>query len=270
MSLVLPRTLIISCLRQRVIAKGSLHRYHCFALSKSNLTYHNHLATCSNTKFLSCKVNSCSSYNVTRYNSTTNRNTEEQGANKDEKKLSLFQRFKQMYRDYWYVLVPVHLVTSAAWFGSFYYLASSGVDVPALLETIHVSDTIVNTMRNSSMGYVAIAYGLYKITTPVRYTVTLGGTTISITYLTKWGYIKPMPSKERLKEIYAETKEGMKETRENLMETVHNIQQTVKDTKEGIKEKKDSLVSTVKESKESIKNIKEKVISSTTNKQNKS
>lgn len=39
------------------------------------------------------------------------------------KKLSIFQRFKQMYRDYWYVLVPVHLVTSAVWFGSFYYIA---------------------------------------------------------------------------------------------------------------------------------------------------
>lgn len=43
---------------------------------------------------------------------------------KDEvKNLTLFQKFKKMYRDYWYVLVPVHLVTSAAWFGSFYYMA---------------------------------------------------------------------------------------------------------------------------------------------------
>ncbi|XP_066251412.1 uncharacterized protein C18orf19 homolog A-like [Euwallacea similis] len=269
MSLVLPRRLI-SCLRQRVIAKSSLYPYHCFILSKSDFTYYNQPTTCSYTKLSSSKVNKCSLHNIARYSSTSNRNTGEQEADKDEKKLSLFQRFKQMYRDYWYVLVPVHLVTSAAWFGSFYYLASSGVDVPALLETMHVSDKIINTMRNSSMGYVAIAYGLYKITTPVRYTVTLGGTTISINYLTKWGYIKPMPSKERLKEIYAETREGMKEKRENLMETVHNIQQTVKDTKEGIKEKKDSLVSTVKESKESIKNIKEKVISSTTNKKDKS
>lgn len=38
-------------------------------------------------------------------------------------KKSLLQRFKEMYRDYWYVLVPVHLVTSAGWFGGFYYLA---------------------------------------------------------------------------------------------------------------------------------------------------
>lgn len=138
----------------------------------------------------------------------------------------------------------------------------SGVDIPALLETINVNEKIINTMRNSSMGYVAISYGLYKITTPLRYTVTLGGTTISINYLKKWGYIKPIPSKERLKEIYAETKEGMKEKRENLMETMHSLQQTVKDTKEGIKDQKDSIVKSVKESKESIDKIKKKVLPS--------
>lgn len=45
-----------------------------------------------------------------------------QNASEPEKKPSLLQRFKQMYKDYWYVLVPVHLVTSAFWFTSFYYL----------------------------------------------------------------------------------------------------------------------------------------------------
>jgi len=144
------------------------------------------------------------------------------------------------------------------------------VDIPALLESVNVNEKIVNSMRNSSMGYVAISYGLYKIATPLRYTVTLGGTTISINYLKKWGYIKPMPSKERLKEMYAETREGMKEKRENLMETVHNIQQTVKDTKEGIKDRKDSIVTSVKESKESIQKIKKKVLSSTVKNDNKS
>lgn len=38
-------------------------------------------------------------------------------------KLSLFQRFKAMYRDYWYVLLPVHVVTSVGWFVGFYYVA---------------------------------------------------------------------------------------------------------------------------------------------------
>lgn len=36
-------------------------------------------------------------------------------------KKSLFQRFKQMYKDYWYVLIPVHCVTSVFWAGGFYF-----------------------------------------------------------------------------------------------------------------------------------------------------
>lgn len=40
-----------------------------------------------------------------------------------EQKLGLFQKFKKMYKEYWYVMVPVHLVTSALWFGSFYYVS---------------------------------------------------------------------------------------------------------------------------------------------------
>lgn len=43
------------------------------------------------------------------------------GQEPEEKKLGLIQRFKQMYKDYWYVLLPVHMCTSAVWFGSFYY-----------------------------------------------------------------------------------------------------------------------------------------------------
>lgn len=38
-------------------------------------------------------------------------------------KKSLVKRFKEMYRDYWYVLIPVHVITSVAWFGGFYYVA---------------------------------------------------------------------------------------------------------------------------------------------------
>ena len=36
-------------------------------------------------------------------------------------KPSLFQRFKQMYKEYWYVLIPVHCFTSVFWVGGFYF-----------------------------------------------------------------------------------------------------------------------------------------------------
>lgn len=42
--------------------------------------------------------------------------------NLDEvQKLGLFARFKKMAKDYWYVLIPVHVATSACWLGAFYY-----------------------------------------------------------------------------------------------------------------------------------------------------
>lgn len=40
------------------------------------------------------------------------------------KKLSLYGKIKAMYRDYWYVLVPVHVASSVVFFGAFYYAAS--------------------------------------------------------------------------------------------------------------------------------------------------
>lgn len=159
--------------------------------------------------------------------------TETQKIEKDEpeKKLTLYQKFKAMYRDYWYILVPVHLVTSAGWFGGFYYMAKTGVDIIALLETLHVSEKIIEPLRSGSTttGYLALAYALYKISTPLRYTVTIGGTTISINYLKKWGYIKPVPSKEKLKEMYKEHKETLKERKDVLKENVIKRKDELKD-----------------------------------------
>lgn len=50
----------------------------------------------------------------------------------------------------------------------------SGVDVIALLESMGISEKVINPLRDSSAGYIALTYALYKIATPVRYTVTLG------------------------------------------------------------------------------------------------
>lgn len=88
----------------------------------------------------------------------------------------------------------------------FFPFICSGVDIPALLETMHVSEAVVTKLRDSTLGHAAIAYLCYKIATPVRYTVTLGGTTLSIKYLSKWGYIRPVPTKAQLKQMYDDQK----------------------------------------------------------------
>nr|CAI5860204.1 unnamed protein product [Callosobruchus analis] len=190
-----------------------------------------------------------------KYYSTTPSDDKQKNevAAEETEKLTLFQKFKKMYRDYWYVLVPVHLVTSAFWFGGFYYAAKSGIDIVGLLEYWNVSETVLNSMRDSSMGYLTVAYALYKIATPIRYTVTVFGTTISINYLKKWGYIKPVPSKEKLKEMYEDKKEILRRTKEDMMETKDNIIESIHEKKEEIKDKKEHLLKNVEKTKDTLK-----------------
>ncbi|XP_017060556.1 uncharacterized protein C18orf19 homolog A [Drosophila ficusphila] len=120
--------------------------------------------------------------------------------------MGLFAKFKHMYKQYWYVLIPVHVLTSVGWFGGFYYLSKSGVDVPALLQYIHLSENIIEKVQGSDMGHYAIAYLCYKVATPLRYALTLGCTTVSIKYLVQHGYIKPMPTKSELIKMYEDKK----------------------------------------------------------------
>jgi len=48
------------------------------------------------------------------------------------------------------------------------------VDIVQLLEFMNFSEKYINVVRNSSAGDLAITYALYKIFTPIRYTVTVG------------------------------------------------------------------------------------------------
>lgn len=59
---------------------------------------------------------------ISRKYSTQSNSTKKLNEPEQEKKPGLFKRFKQMTRDYWYVLLPVHGATSLLWFGGFYYL----------------------------------------------------------------------------------------------------------------------------------------------------
>ncbi|KAK4327229.1 hypothetical protein Pmani_002285 [Petrolisthes manimaculis] len=189
-----------------------------------------------------------------------------------EKKLSLVQKFKLMYKQYWYVLIPVHVVTSIVWYGSFFIAAKSGVDIVPVLEKLGAGEKILSHLQNSNAGYYAIAYAMYKIATPARYTITLGGTTISINYLKKHGYIKPVPSPEQLKEMYEDKREEFIEKKEEIVEKyqekrdeivdryqerkeeiVGKYQEKKGELKERVAEKKEELREKVAEKKEELK-----------------
>ena len=95
-----------------------------------------------------------------------------------------------VFQDYWYVLIPVHCFTSVFWFGGFYAMCKSGVDVVAVLEWFGTSPEYLDKIGQSPYAYALLAYACYKVATPARYTVTVAGTTVSIKYLSERGWIR--------------------------------------------------------------------------------
>lgn len=77
----------------------------------------------------------------------------------------------------------------------------SGIDIIPFLEFINLPETFIEPLRNSSLGYIAVASAFYKLATPARYMVTLGVTTVAVKILTKRDIIKPAPTKEQIKTI---------------------------------------------------------------------
>ncbi|XP_036177865.1 protein FAM210A [Myotis myotis] len=153
-----------------------------------------------------------------------------------DKSISLYQRFKRTFRQYGKVLIPVHLITSGVWFGTFYYAAIKGVNVIPFLELIGLPDSIVNILKNSQSGNALTAYALFKIATPARYTVTLGGTSFTVKYLRSRGYMStPPPVKEYLQDKMEETKELLTE---KMGETKDRLTEKLQETKEKVSFKK--------------------------------
>lgn len=171
-----------------------------------------------------------------------------------DKSIGLFQRFKRTFKQYGKVLIPVHLVTSSVWFGTFYYAAMKGVNVVPFLEMIGLPESLVGLLRDSSSGYALTAYAMYKIATPARYTVTLGGTSLSVQYLRKHGYLStPPPVKEYIQDKMEETKEKLTEKME---ETKERFSEKMEETKERFSEKmeetKDKLSEKLQETKDRV------------------
>lgn len=160
-----------------------------------------------------------------------------------DKSIGLFQRFKKTFKQYGKVLIPVHLVTSTFWFGTFYYAAMKGVNVVPFLELVGLPDVIVNILKNSQGGNALTAYALYKIATPARYAVTLGGTSLSVKYLRKYGYLSTPPLvKDYLQDKMEETKERFNEKMEETRDIISGKMEETKDKiSEKLQETKDKV-----------------------------
>ncbi|XP_074130709.1 protein FAM210A isoform X2 [Sminthopsis crassicaudata] len=111
-----------------------------------------------------------------------------------------------------------------------------GVNVVPFLELIGLPHSIVDILKNSQSGNALTAYALFKIATPARYTVTLGGTSITVKYLRSHGYMStPPPVKEYLQDRMEETKELITE---KMGETKDRLTEKLQETKEKVSFKK--------------------------------
>lgn len=159
-----------------------------------------------------------------------------------DKSISLVERFKKMLKQYSKVMIPVHLLTSSVWFGMFYYAAMKGVNLVPFLEFIGLPEKVVGLLKDSQSGYALTAYAMYKIATPARYTLTLGGTSYSVQYLRKHGYLStPPPVKDYIQDKMEETREKlsekMEETKERLSEKMEETKELLSERMEETKER---------------------------------
>jgi len=155
----------------------------------------------------------------------------EKGGGKQAKK-GIAAQFKAMFKDYWYVLVPVHCATSVVWYGGFYVMCKSGIDMVGVLETLGTSEKILNPLRNSDAGYYALAYACYKIATPFRYTVTVGGTGYTINYLQKNGILTAKDVKESAIDKASDLKERANDAKETAMEKASDLKENYEEAME--------------------------------------
>lgn len=156
-----------------------------------------------------------------------------------DQSMGLVQRFKRTLKQYGKVMIPVHLLTSSLWFGTFYYAAMKGVNVVPFLEYVGFPGRLVKLLENSQSGYALTAYAMYKIATPARYTVTLGGTSLSVKYLRRHGYLStPPPMREYIHDKYEDARdrltEKMEETKGRFSETKDKFSERLQETKDKV------------------------------------
>ncbi|XP_076469820.1 protein FAM210A-like [Babylonia areolata] len=136
-----------------------------------------------------------------------------EGTPAGEENLSIFKRFKRAYKEHGKILVMVHVATSIVWYGSFYALARGGIDVVPWMEHYGFSETMIKPFRAGGLGDFAVAYLMYKLATPVRYTVTLAGTNFVIRYRRRKGMMAPKSQEDSLRELYKEGRDKLKNSK---------------------------------------------------------
>merc|ERR1719322_1309970 len=161
-------------------------------------------------------------------------------------KESTLSKIKQMIRDYWYVIIPVEVVTSVMWYGGFFLMLKSGVDIVQLLTNIGVSEQTLSKLpaAGGDAGYHALAFICYKVISPVRHGLSLAISAAIVARMEKTspGYLKTssqivQEAKETGDDLKGKYNEKVAEGRERYDEMKSKAKETTDDFKEKYNEK---------------------------------
>lgn len=80
-----------------------------------------------------------------------------------------------LIKDYSYIIIPVHTLTSIGWIYVLYTLIKNEVDLIGILEYFKVNLSLIDTLRNRHphLGNLAFVMIIFNIITPVRYFITI-------------------------------------------------------------------------------------------------
>ena len=184
------------------------------------------------------------------------------------KKEGVMVRFKQMLKDYWYIIIPVEIGTSVIWYGAIFVSLKSGVEIVDMLITIGVSENTLAKLpcAGGDYGYHALAFVCYKVISPIRHLISLGisGALVSRLEKTRPGYLRTSSSiarnaretgedmKERYEEKVAEGKERMDELKIKADEKKNEMRGRYDERVAGGKERMDELKTRADEKKKNF------------------
>ncbi|XP_068118794.1 protein FAM210B, mitochondrial [Hyperolius riggenbachi] len=115
--------------------------------------------------------------------------TADSGENKPSKR----QQLTRVFKEYGGVAVAFHVGISLVSLGIFYVLVSNGLDVPALLLKLGVSESVVQSKLAAGTSTFVLAYAIHKVFAPLRMTITVVSVPLLVRYFRKIGFFKPPP-----------------------------------------------------------------------------
>ncbi|CAH8612590.1 unnamed protein product [Schistosoma bovis] len=140
---------------------------------------------------------------------------EKDGNDLDERKSSLIKRFKDAYAIYGKVVLVTHGVTSCLWFGMFYSLACTGINLLDILHSLNAPGWLSKPLHlgGGTVNTLATAIVFYKLAVPLRYGLTLILTRYLVRYLRLKGKAPQVQENDRLRNL---AKEGAEISRERI------------------------------------------------------